>query len=277
VKWLRLLIVVLILMLNTVAIYASDTATVTVSLIPFVTGGISNFTITYINDSQIDLTWILGAGTDNIMVRGKYGEYPADIPNNITTPSDGYLVYYGNNLSASDVLVNLDDPGDANVSDTSDTPFTIYYKAWGQNSDGTWQTITLSGFEEGEIMLLIAILISCVGLTVGGFALRRAAIAMLGAGFWLANIVYCFVKTASMWDAYYVIGFISIAGVIVCVLDGAMILTHKEEKEEEQDDGLDPDVRELMKDRELMYRESNALRGRPTRHTEKKQAKGLLP
>jgi hypothetical protein len=263
---LRILIVIGLLLLNTISVLASDSVTITVSLVPLYTGGISNFLITYVNEQQMDLNWGFSGDAVNIMIRSKYSDYPLDIPNQNTAPSDGNLVYYGNATNFSDTSMNFDD-----------NPGTLFYSAWGQRADGTWHTIKLSGSEESAVVLLIAILTACVGLTVGGFALRRPAIAFLGAGFWLANIVYCFVKTASMWDAYYVIGFISIAGVIVCVLDGAMILTHKEEKEEEGDDGLDPDVRELMKDRELMYRESNALRGRPTRHTEKKQAKGLLP
>lgn len=124
----------------------------------------------------------------------------------------------------------------------------------------------------GDITL-VALILACVSLTIGGFALRRPGIAFLGAGFWLACTVYGIVN-GEPWNVTYIIGFISIAGVIICAIDGAMILNKKEEKQEEDDDGIDPDIKELIKDRELMYKEISAVRGRPTI---KSQRKGLLP
>lgn len=122
------------------------------------------------------------------------------------------------------------------------------------------------------LALILSVILAC-GLTIGGFALRKPGIAFLGAGFWLV-VAVSGILYGTPWNTMYIMGFMSIAGVITCVIDGAMILTHKEEKEEEEDDGLDPDIKELMKDRELMYKEISAVRGRPTI---KSQRKGLLP
>lgn len=122
---------------------------------------------------------------------------------------------------------------------------------------------------------IAALLIVCMGLTIGGFAIKRPAIAFLGAGFWLASTVYGIVN-GTPWDVTYIIGFMSIAGVMICAIDAGMMLNRKEEKQEDGDD-IDPDIKELQRDRQLMYREVDALRGRPTRTSEKKQMKGLLP
>jgi hypothetical protein len=132
------------------SIMADDTNGVTITIVPEVTAGILNFALTYTSDTKIDMSWDYGAGTDQIMIRGKYGEYPADISDPTETPSDGYEVYQGDATSASDTVVNLDFPDSSNISDTSDTPFTVFYKAWGRNEDGTWQTVTSTGNEESK-------------------------------------------------------------------------------------------------------------------------------
>jgi hypothetical protein len=121
-------------------------ATITVTLVPAVTGGITGFVITYINEKQIDMDWGYDPATtvNRIMIRAKYGEYPADIPNPATTPSDGYLVYYGNGIHTSDTSMDFDQ-----------NPGAIFYKAWGQNADGTWQVTTNTGYKESQIMTLL--------------------------------------------------------------------------------------------------------------------------
>lgn len=122
-------------------------------------------------------------------------------------------------------------------------------------------------------MITIISAILALGLTIGGFAIRKTGLAFLGAGFWLIIAVYG-ILNGTPWNITYLLGFMSIAGVIICTIDGAMILTKKEEKKEMEDDGLDPDIKELMADREAMYKEMDAVRGRPTI---RQQRKGLLP
>ena len=86
------ILVVLMLSLLPVGVMA---ATITVTNQPVFTAGIYTFTVTYISDTEMDLAWTIGTGVDKVMVRAKYGSYPADIPDEYTSPSDGYLVYYG--------------------------------------------------------------------------------------------------------------------------------------------------------------------------------------
>ena len=92
------------------------------------TGGISNFTVTYVTDTDMHLSWSFIGDAVNIMIRSKYGSYPANIPNSTTTPSDGNLVYYGSGTSFDDTSMNFDQ-----------NPGSLYYSAWAQKADGTWQ------------------------------------------------------------------------------------------------------------------------------------------
>jgi hypothetical protein len=160
-------------------VYADVSVHITVTAVPKITGGISNFIVTYVNDKHLDLSWTLTGAAVKIMIRGKYGSYPADIPNEHTAPSDGYLVYYGNAGSCSDTIVNLDDPGDANISDTSDTPFTIYYKAWAQKGGGTWFVSTSTGSEESRTLTFLAFVVLALGLMIAAFVTKGTSSGML--------------------------------------------------------------------------------------------------
>lgn len=119
-------------------------------------------------------------------------------------------------------------------------------------------------------MITIIAAMLALGLTIGGFALRRPGIAFLGAGFWLIIAVYG-ILNGTPWNITYLLGFMSIAGVIICSIDGAMVLSKKEQEQvENQEDEVDPDIKELAHDRELMYKESDMIRGRSTRKSEKR-------
>jgi hypothetical protein len=103
-----------------------------------------------------------------------------------------------------------------------------------------------------------------LGLTIGGFALRRPGIAFLAGGFWLILAVYGMLN-GTPWDITYLMGFMSIAGIIICFIDGAMILSKKEQEQvENKEDDVDPEISQMQKDREQLYKEIGAYRGRPT-------------
>ena len=95
------------------------------------------------------------------MVRGKYGGYPADIPNDTTDPSDGYLVYYGSGSLVSDTSMNFDQ-----------NPGLLYYKAWAQKADGTWYIATGTGSKESRVVLFIGMIFLVFGLTIASFTLK---------------------------------------------------------------------------------------------------------
>jgi hypothetical protein len=113
------------------------------------------------------------------MIRAKYSDYPTDIPDENTEPSDGYLIYYGDDISASDTSVDFNN----NLG-------ILYIKAWGQNTDDTWQVQTHTGSEESrEVQLAVFF----------GFALVMTSIAtrtsywilkMLAGFTWFAVAVY---------------------------------------------------------------------------------------
>ena len=84
--------------------------------------GVSGFTIEYVSDTRLDFTWSYSSNaTTAVMLRGKYGRFPDDTPNKDTEPSDGYLVYYGSNTTASDTSM-----------DFNENAGPIYYKLWAQ-------------------------------------------------------------------------------------------------------------------------------------------------
>jgi hypothetical protein len=191
VKWLVTILITLVVSLLPVAVLADTTAVVNVTNSPYFSKGITSFTITYIKDTQMDLTWTVDDTVANVMVRAKLGSYPDDIPDENTAPSDGYLVYYGSDLSVSDTAVNLD-AGALN----------IYYKAWAQKispegmkagtkeSDGTWYVATTVGYKESVEMVLIALI--GFGCVMSYFAIknRNMMIAVIASAIWVCLIAY---------------------------------------------------------------------------------------
>jgi len=181
VRFLRVLVVIVIVVLPILpsVVFADTTAEVTIFATPATSHGITSFTITYINETQIDLEWTVDPTVDKVMVRAKYGEYPDDIPNENVAPSDGYLVYYGFEFSTSDTSMDFD----TNLG-------ILYYKAWAQKPNGKWYVETSEGFKESEVVTLI--LIFGFGLVISGWAIHKKepVIGLVGSAVWLAAIAY---------------------------------------------------------------------------------------
>jgi hypothetical protein len=113
------------------------------------------------------------------MIRGKYGGYPADIPNDTTDPSDGYLVYYGSGLSVSDTSMNFDQ-----------NPGLLYYKAWAQKADGTWYMATGTGSKESrEVVLIGLIALGAIG-SIFAIYKRQVLFSIGAAAVWFMLIAY---------------------------------------------------------------------------------------
>lgn len=148
-KWLKGFVVGFILLLTLATPVLADVVTVTLYATP-ISYGLTDFTITYVSDTELDFSWGYSANVTKAMIRGKYGKYPSDIPDIHTEPSDGYLVYYGTETTANDTSMDFDQ-----------NPGAIYYKAWGQMDDGTWRTTAKSGWKESAVMTLIAVLLFC--------------------------------------------------------------------------------------------------------------------
>jgi len=105
-----------------------------------------NFTLTYVSETEVGITWDIGTNADNTLIRAKYGEYPED-------STDGYEVYFGPGWATSDTGVNFDI-----------TLENVYYRAWSTNGIGT-STDYAEANMEGLPVLLLGTIILILGLT----------------------------------------------------------------------------------------------------------------
>ena len=167
------LLVVVGLLLSTPAVVQADSsAEVVVTAVGYIVGVPGPLTLTYINDSEIGLSWTKGEGAKNTLIMRCFGRYPED-------REDGVQVYYGEGTSTSDwYSVALSLPA--------------YYRAWSQKADGAWEEIGTTG--EGSFMsqsfLFIGLLALGFGLFVAAFRWKdmllsyAAALTWLAIGFW---------------------------------------------------------------------------------------------
>jgi len=157
----------------------------------------------------LDFTWGYSGNTTQIMIRGKYGSYPANIADNLTQPSDGYLVYYGANTTASDTSMDFDQ-----------NPGAIYYRAWGQKNDGTWDTSPDSGWKESAIMTLIGLFLFAGILTFVGARSSYSFLKFLAGGSWLLLMAYWVASppsTITAGDSTHTIGIILFIGMALAM------------------------------------------------------------
>ena len=179
-KVIYILAAVVMVVLNVTPVLAATTAIVTIIGIPSYSGGILTFNVTYVSDTEMDLSWTYDAVTvSNVMVRAKYGSYPANPPNSSTAPSDGYLVYYGSDLSAVDTSMDM-----------NQNAGTLYYSAWAQHPDGSWYVVASTHSEESREVVLIGLIL--IGMIGSVFAImRRNILFAIGAGaLWFFLITY---------------------------------------------------------------------------------------
>ena len=171
--------VALIGLLNAVPVMAATTAVVTVLGVPQFGAGVFTFNVIYTSDTRMDLNWTVSASTANVMVRAKYGQYPANPPDINTAPSDGYLVYYGSGLSAIDTSMDM-----------NQNAGTLYYTAWAQNIDGTWNLVPSKSAKESREVVLIGLI--ALGALGSFFAIvKRQLLFALGAAIvWFLLIAY---------------------------------------------------------------------------------------
>ncbi len=172
-KQFRIILLICILAMVLVPTVASA-ATITIHNSP--SYGIINFTVTQVNDHQLDFNWGYGSPAVSIMIRAKYGAYPDDIPDEDTAPSDGYLIYQGSGTSASDYTVSLDT--------ASTTP--LYVRAWGQREDGTWisNDVEQNIVPEGLGMQLLALIALCALLSFIALKYTSIGVAIVASGSW---------------------------------------------------------------------------------------------
>ncbi|MCJ7805208.1 hypothetical protein MUP46_01010 [Patescibacteria group bacterium] len=154
---------------------ASTTADVVITVTGIVVASPGNFTLTYVSDYELGISWTKPAGAVNTMVRVKYGSLPID-------RTDGYQVYYGTDSSFTDSNADLTSPRVA------------YYRAWSQRADGIWEAIGAS--KEAKFMSLSYLWIGLVAIALAISALtfiyRRAVLSVLSAGAWMVLMFFAY-------------------------------------------------------------------------------------
>jgi len=192
-KILYILAVVVLVIINATPVLAATTVVVSILGVPSYTGGILSFTVTYVSDTEMDLAWTVDGTVANVMVRSKYGSYPVDIPDQFTAPSDGYLVYYGTDLSAVDTSMNFNENAGS-----------IYYKAWAQKADGTWYVTTHTGSKESKEMILIFLAFITLTLTTVGVLGKKPFLDWAAVPFWLITCLYIYMNYTWLAEAQWI-------------------------------------------------------------------------
>ena len=228
-KFLLVISAVIMVVMMPVAVLAGNTATMVNA--PAYSVGITSFTVTYVSDTEMDLNWTYDATVSNVMVRAKYGSYPANPPNSSTAPSDGYLVYYGSGLSAVDTSMNL-----------NNNPDTLYYSIWGQKADGSWNLIPSTGSEESREMIGLLLGFLSVSLLIAGMVLKKSWVMWFSIPFWVILSIYMAYYQSMGFPASAQHSFLFIGiGATVAIAFGAIRMQAKPANEQHADDNLDDD------------------------------------
>ena len=164
-----------------VSVLAATSEGVTITATGYICEAPGAFTLTYISDYEIGISWVKGADAVNTMVRKVVGRVPASL-------TDGIELYNGPGTSTADYTVNLD------TIDSS-----IYYRAWSQNAAGVWEELGTSNAIGGFGMSTVAIAVIVLGLTALAFVLKNALLHMVCVIGWLFLGFY-------MWNREWPVG-----------------------------------------------------------------------
>ena len=243
-KWLVAFVLLIIFLVIPIPALAGTSADITVTATGYVCEAPGGFTVVYISDYEVGISWVKGVDAENTLVRAAIGRMPEN-------RSDGYEVYYGTGTNTTD-WVNME---------TLSVP--IYYKSWSQTIGGTWEEGGSStGQVEGVSMILIAFIALALGLTISTFALKsgRAILAFASAGGWVLLGVYSYTRFVALWDIYYALFWLSMGMVFACVLVPVVLREKKEEDisvediDEYGDKDLLADIEAGEKDKERLDR-----------------------
>lgn len=165
----------------------------------------TGLTLSLISSNEVLITWTMGLGACNSMVRGAVGRTPTD-------RSDGYLVYYGNATSTTD-WVNTD----------SDV---VYYRVWSQGCSGTWEAEGISDSIGGSTIMMIGLIVLVVVLTVLAFVLKNPILHLVCVPAWISLGVYLW--NMASWpegNTYLPTAFLSLA-IVVAIVNLVVTVNH---------------------------------------------------
>lgn len=169
-RWLWLILLVIGLWLMPIGALADSSQDVTVTAVGWICEAPGGFTITYVSDFEVGLSWVKPEDVDNTMIRVRFGDFPVD-------REDGYLVYYGDGESCSDANIDLT---------MAQVPS---YRAWSQRDDGVWEAVGVTeeaGFMSASFLFIGLIAIAGL-LTIMQFRWHFLPLAMAAAMGWLAT------------------------------------------------------------------------------------------
>lgn len=215
-RWLWLVLLVVCFWLMPSPVLAESSDSVTITAVGYICEAPGGFTVTYINDYEVGLSWTKGEDAVNTMVRARYGSMPED-------REDGYLVYYGEGNYATDTGINIDELV---------TP--VYYRAWSQNAKGVWEEGETTGFMEAKYMQLLALVVLTLGLMVTAFVLKQGILYFSSVGAWVILGAYSFSQSASETDIYFFLFLLSM-GMALAGL-AVIMLSRKKGKVDAEDD-----------------------------------------
>ncbi len=187
---------------------STSSANITIEVTGWVADTPGFFTITYISDTELELSWIMGNGAVNTMVRAAFGRLP-------DSRTDGYLVYYGNSTLASDTALDLDE-----------IALPVYYRAWSENALGVWEEVGTSGFMEGPGMKLIALVVLCLGMLVFAWHMKKVSLMFMSLMCWMGFTAYMYTLTSATWDYYRVLAWFGIGMSLLTVYQVITVTLH---------------------------------------------------
>lgn len=222
------------------SVNADTSAEVTVTAVGYICEAPGGFTLTYVNDHEVGISWTKGEGAANTLIRAKYGSYPEDA-------DDGYLVYYGDGESCSDTAVSLDETATA-----------VHYRAWSEDEHGAVTAEWAEGTMEGIGMTLIGFVILALGLTVMAFLFKRIPLFFLSGLGWAGFAGWEFTQMSDSSDIHHLFAWLGVGAALLCFLAPAWF----REKGEEPEPPLPPDEQYRQDLREMVGKARAGVRRR---------------
>jgi len=183
-RWVLIIGVCLLSLIPGIQAWADTSEGVVVSATGWIAGIPGGFTLTYVNDYEVLISWTKGQDAVNTMVRAAFGRVPENI-------SDGYQVYYGTGTSVSDTALSLA------------APDIVYYRAWSQNANNVWTELFASGdtggFMSASFLFFGIIILAMFATGYSGFR-KNILLAFIGFGLWFGLFMWLFFSTDAPFD-----------------------------------------------------------------------------